>query len=416
MTLTPKQRITRLMKREPIDSIPWFPRIDLWYNFHKRQNSLPPGYRMGMDEIIAKLGGSIYKRGVSIYRERLQNLEIEICYSDPAWKQRIESADTGLNRNYILSLVLQTLSSAESNVTTTYKTIDSLSGSDVLITLKTPRGDVSARFRSSELLQEAGIRPVQFEYFIKDITKDIEPVKYIIDNIALEPTFDQFRQVEAKLGEAGVVWARTSPYYSPMHQLMWIYMGPEQTFLDLYDHKDKLEELIACIEENLQKVQSICLDSPAQFIAHGGNFDATMTSPQHFQTYFVPYFAKFAEKLHARSKYLAVHADGEMHTLMKLYPEAKTDIAEGFTPAPMTRVSFKQAIDQWTDKVIIWGGIPASLLSKDVPETEFDNFISDLLAEGKRYPFVLSMGDNTPIDADIHRLEKISERVNNMTL
>jgi uroporphyrinogen-III decarboxylase len=416
MPLTPKQRIIRLMKREPIDVIPWFPRIDLWYNFHKRQNSLPAGYRMGMDEIIAKLGGGIYKRGVSIYRERLQNLDIEICYSDPAWKQRIESADTGLNRNYILSLVLQTLSSAESNVTATYKTVDSLSGSDVLVTLKTPRGDVSAKFRSSELLQEAGIRPVQSEYFIKDITQNIEPVKYIIDNIVLEPTFDEFRQVEEKLGEAGVVWARTSPYYSPMHQLMWIYMGPEQTFLDLYDHRDKLEKLLECIEEHLQKVQSICLESPARFIAHGGNFDATMTSPQHFKTYFIPYFAAFAEKLHARSKYIAVHADGEMHTLMKLYPEAKTDIAEGFTPAPMTRVSFKQAIDQWTDKVIIWGGIPASLLSKDVSETEFDAFIGDLLAQGKRYPFVLSMGDNTPIDADIHRLEKISERVNNMAL
>jgi uroporphyrinogen decarboxylase-like protein len=416
MTLTPKQRIMRLMNREPIDAIPWFPRIDLWYNFHKRQNSLPPGYRMGLDDIIAKLGGGIYKRGVSIYRERLQNLDLEICYSDPAWKQRIESADTGLNRNYILSLVLQTLSSAESNVTATYKTVDSLGGSDVLVTLKTPRGDVSAKFRSSELLQEAGIRPVQSEYFIKDITQDIEPVKYIIDNIVLEPTFDQFRQVEDKLGEAGVVWARTSPYYSPMHQLMWIYMGPEQTFLDLYDHRDRLEKLMACIEEHLKKVQSICLESPAQFIAHGGNFDATMTSPQHFKTYFIPYFAAFAEKLHARSKYLAVHADGEMNTLMDIYTQAKTDIAEGFTPAPMTRVSFKQAIDQWTDKVIIWGGIPASLLSKDVSETEFDAFIGDLLAQGKRYPFVLSMGDNTPIDADIHRLERISERVNNMAL
>lgn len=66
--------------------------------------------------------------------------------------------------------------------------------------------------------------------------------------------------------------------------------------------------------------------------------------------------------------------------------------------------------------MIIWGGIPASLLSKDVSETEFDAFICDLLAEGKRYPFVLSMGDNTPIDADIGRLEGISERVNSMAL
>jgi hypothetical protein len=413
MTLTPKERIMRLMKREPIDRIPWFPRIDLWYNYHHRQNTLPPGYRMPMDDIIAKLGGGIYKRGVSIYRERLQNIGIDISYSDPAWRQRIESADTGLNRNYILSLVLQ---SVGGQVDMNFRPVDTLSRSEVQVTLKTPRGDVSAKFRSSEILQEAGIRPVQFEYFIKDITKDLAPVKYIIENIVLEPAFDRFRQVEAALGEKGVVWARTSPYYSPMHQLMWIYMGPERTFLDLYDHPGSVEELIECIRESLMKVQDICLESPAEFIAHGGNFDATMTSPQHFKTYFIPYFSAFAERLHTRSKYLAVHADGEMRPLMGIYPQAKTDIAEGFTPAPLTRVSFKQAIDQWTDRVIIWGGIPASLLSRDVPEADFNAFIDDLLAEGKRYPFVLSMGDNTPIDADIHRLEGISERVNAMTL
>ncbi len=413
MTLTTKQRIMRLMKREPIDRIPWFPRIDLWYNYHQRQDTLPHGYRMPMDEIIRQLGGGIYQRGVSIYRERLQHVDIDISYSDPIWKQRIESADTGLNRNYILSMVLQSLGS---NVGIHFRSVDTLSRSEVRVTLKTPQGDVSAKFRSSEILQEAGIRPVQFEYFIKDITRDLAPVKYIIENIALEPTFDQFRRVEDALGENGVVWARTSPYYSPMHQLMWIYMGPERTFLDLYDHPDRVAELIECIEESLLKVQAVCLESPAQFIAHGGNFDATMTSPQHFKTYFIPYFAAFAEKLHARSKYLAVHVDGEMNTLMDIYPQTKTDIAEGFTPAPLTRVSFKQAIDQWTDRVIIWGGIPASLLSKEVSEAEFDAFIDDLLAEGKKYPFVLSMGDNTPIDADIRRLEGISERVNKMTL
>ncbi len=416
MALTPKQSILRLMNREPIDRIPWFPRIDLWYNYHHRQGTLPPGYQLPMEDIIAKLGGGIYKRGVPIYRERLQNIDIDICYSNPIWRQRIESADTGLNRNYILSIVLQTLSSAEGNTTATYKTDASLSGSDVLVVLKTPRGNVSAKFRSSEILQEAGIRPVQFEYFIKDITQDREPVKYIIENIVLEPTFEPFRQVEHALGEKGVAWARTSPYYSPMHQLMWIYMGPERTFLDLYDHRDAVEDLMACIQESLLKVQSICLESPARFIAHGGNFDATMTSPQHFETYFIPYFASFAEKLHARSKYLVVHVDGEMNTLMDIYPRTKTDIAEGFTPAPMTRVPFEQAVDQWTDQVILWGGIPASLLSKDVSESECDAFISDLLTQGRRYPFVLSMGDNTPIDADIRRLEKISERVNNMTL
>ena len=79
------------MKREPIDVIPWFPRIDLWYNYHSRQNTLPPHYTLNMDDIITKFGGGVYTRGVAIYRERLQNLEIDVLFSNPVWKQRIES-------------------------------------------------------------------------------------------------------------------------------------------------------------------------------------------------------------------------------------------------------------------------------------------------------------------------------------
>ena len=78
------------MKGEPVDVIPWFPRIDLWYNYHSRQNTLPPHYRLNMDEIITKFGGGVYARGVAIYRERLQNLEIDVHFSNPVWKQRIE--------------------------------------------------------------------------------------------------------------------------------------------------------------------------------------------------------------------------------------------------------------------------------------------------------------------------------------
>jgi len=51
-------------------------------------------------------------------------------------------------------------------------------------------------------------------------------------------------------------------------------------------------------------------------------------------------------------------------------------------------------------------------LSKDTYEDEFYGYIRTLLDEGKTSPFVLSMGDNTPIDADLKRLEKVSEMVN----
>ena len=412
MALTSRERIMRLMRGEPIDVIPWFPRIDLWYNFHKRQKTLPPEYELTMEELIKKIGGGIYHRETPLYRERLRNVEIEIRYSNPIWKDRIENADTGLDRNYILGLVLQSLSHSKGNALVKFKEITTLGDNEVLVQFETPRGKVSAKFVTSEMLQEAGIRPYQSEYFIKDINKDLGPLKYIIGNIDLEPAFDDFTKTDTMVGEEGIVWARVSPYYSPMHQLMYIYMGLEQTCLALYDHKNKFDEIVEFIEVSLNKVHELCLDSPALFVNHGGNFDSTVLGPELFEAYFVPYLSKFAEKLHSKNKFLVVHVDGEMKNLMDLFPLTNSDVAEGFTPSPMTQVSFHEALRMWAGKVVIWGGIPATLLSKDTYEDEFYGYIRTLLDEGKTSPFVLSMGDNTPIDADLKRLEKVSEMVN----
>lgn len=412
MSMTPRERIMRLMKGKPIDVIPWFPRIDLWYNYHKRQNTLPAEYELSMEEIIKKIGAGVYKRGTPIYRERLRNVEIQIQYSNPIWRERIERADTGLGRNYILALVLQSVSSSERDVSVTFKEITTLDGREVLVQMGTPHGEVSAKFVTSETLQEAGIRPVQSEYFIKDINRDLGPVKDIISSIELEPTFDNLTRADREVGEDGIVWARTSPYYSPMHQLMYVYMGLEQTSLELYDNRMKVEEFLEFIDHSLERIHRICLDSPADFIAHGGNFDSTVIGPTLFETYFVPYFSRFAKRLHAKNKFLVVHTDGEMKNLMDVFPLTDSDVAEGFTPSPMTDVPFGDAVRGWAGKVVIWGGIPSTILSEYTSENDFSEYIKTLLEEGKKTPFVLSMGDNTPIDADLKRLEKVSEMVN----
>jgi len=415
--MTPKERVMRVIKGEPVDRIPWFPRIDLWYNFHKRQNTLPFEYKdLTMEEIIKKIGGGIYNRAVPICKEKLKNTEIEVQYSNPIWKERIQSADRGLNRNYILALVLRSIFSSKSSVFVKFKKTVNLNDQELLVQFETPHGKVSTKFVSSEILQEAGIRPVQSEYFIKNINEDLEPFKYIIENIHTQPMYDDLLEMEEKIGEEGVVWARLSPYYSPMHQLMYVYMGLQRTCLELYDHPNKVEEILEFIEKSLQKVHKICLDSPAQFILHGGNFDSTVVGPNLFKKYFAPYFSNFAKKLHSKDKFLVVHVDGEMKNLMEVFTETNADVAEGFTPSPMTQVNFQDALKTWGNKVTIWGGIPAVILSKDTPEDDFCAYIKMLLNKGKVNPFVLSMGDNTPIDTDLKRLEKITEMVNKTSI
>ena len=275
--------------------------------------------------------------------------------------------------------------------------------------ITTPLGTISEERVFSRESYSYHIR----KWLIRNI-QDLAVLEYAMKRRKVRPRFDRYLAWADAAGDLGFIY--TALPYSGLGFLISRYMGVENTILAMYDYPAEFQRFINAVNETNLHILDTIINEPFDVLIVGDNHDSSVQSPDMFRKYTFDYYQEIARRVHKHGKYLAVHVDGEMHTLMDIYSQTKTDIAEGFTPAPMTRVSFKQAIDQWTDKVIIWGGIPASLLSKDVPETEFDNFISDLLAEGKRYPFVLSMGDNTPIDADIRRLEGISERVNNMTL
>ena len=43
--MTHKERMLATLRGEPTDSIPWAPRLDLWYDANRRAGTLPPRYR-----------------------------------------------------------------------------------------------------------------------------------------------------------------------------------------------------------------------------------------------------------------------------------------------------------------------------------------------------------------------------------
>ena len=42
--MTHKERMIRTLRGESTDMMPWAPRLDLWYNAHKRAGTLPAKY------------------------------------------------------------------------------------------------------------------------------------------------------------------------------------------------------------------------------------------------------------------------------------------------------------------------------------------------------------------------------------
>jgi len=106
------------------------------------------------------------------------------------------------------------------------------------------------------------------------------------------------------------------------------------------------------------------------------------------------------------------HADNDTKFLLSLIKEAGFDMAECFVTAPMVHCTLAEARQNWGNDVIIWGGIPSSILCPPVTDEVFETYMEDLfrtIVPGDT--FILGVADNVMPDAYIERVIRVSEMV-----
>ena len=119
-----------------------------------------------------------------------------------------------------------------------------------------------------------------------------------------------------------------------------------------------------------------------------------------------------SDYLHAKGKVTQVHADGEMKRLLLLFLETGIDVAEAWSPAPMTSLTTAELRKAWGDRVTIWGGIPAVLFEPQYSEEEFTAYVKSLFKEiAPGHNFIVGMGDNLPFDGQIERVGRVAELI-----
>ena len=87
-------------------------------------------------------------------------------------------------------------------------------------------------------------------------------------------------------------------------------------------------------------------------------------------------------------------------------------MVECFVTAPMVPLTMKKAREVWSDRVIIWGGLPSLLFAPSIPEAEFRQYVDELfttIAPGSG--FILGVADNIMPDSVIGRVRWVSEYV-----
>ena len=362
--MTQRERILAAMRGQPVDRIPWAPRWDLWYKAAKIDGRLPAKYQdWDFFDVMRDLGMGIKGNAGPLYHSKMSGIEV-----------RTRTQGDERFTEYI-----------------------------------TPVGTVSTRFQTSPVLEEQGVRGLELGHMIES-AGDYGPVLYMIEHTELTPAHEAFAAYRDSIGEDGLAMANALD--SPIHRIMREFTGYENFYYQLNDHPTQIEELLALLNHQGEQVLRFATESPAEVIRHDGNYDAQLTPPPIYREYFLPWFQHFTDTLHRVGKLVCTHTDGHNDGLMELILDSRFDVAEAFTPPPMTNIGVADARAAWGSRIAIWGGLASTMLSISISDEEFEAHVHQVLAEAAPGDgFILGTGDNVPTDSSLERIQRITEMV-----
>jgi methylmalonyl-CoA mutase cobalamin-binding domain/chain len=389
---THKQRILAALKGEMADSLPYVPRIDMWYNANVAFDTLPAQHKgRTQDEISRAQGWALHK----VVPEFLKAEKPEDILHRALGIYRLKE----MVFDYKFSPTIDIEVRREGDHTT--------------VIYHTPVGSVSTKTMYSDEMRRSGASVTWIEEHVIKQREDYKVVGYLFENIELVPSYERFRAWQKYIGDDGVPGTMIALACSPMHHIQKEFLDATDFYFHYNDNQKEMRALAESVAHFFDQGLKIIADSPAELVLWGANVDDMLTYPTYFEQEITPWIRKASLALGAKGKLAVVHCDGENHGLMDLIRDSGMHVAEAVCPYPMTKVKIGEYYQRWGDKLTIFGGIPSNMvLAESATDEEFEAYLDHLfkaIAPGKR--FVLGIADTTPPNAVFERLIRIGERV-----
>ena len=391
--MTERERVLAAIRGEVTDRVPWVPRLDFWYRAALRKGTMPAEWRgLTVAEVAVRLGCGVYAT--------IPNFLIDDDHL----------VDHGLGLLHQPTLPYDSeLQGVERRMTKRR----SRSGTETVVEYFTPLGNIRTAFLFTEQMLDAGASSPHISEAAIKKTEDFAPVGYIFEHLKVKPQTEGYLELRRMVGENGVAVAFAPGTAGPVHHIMKVLMGFEPFYYAMADHPDEIGRLAEQMERFFREVQQICVDAPAEVVHMGGNYDDSFTPPPFFRKHILPALKEFAERLHARGKYLLTHTDGESRRLIPLFLESNFDVADSICPYPMTQVTLEKFYEAFAGRITIWGGIPAlQLCPSSTDEASFRRYVDELLARyGHSKGIVLGVSDMVTADADLDCLRYLNDKI-----
>lgn len=358
--MTDLERIMAAFRHQPVDRLPWMANMDHWYNVNKTKGGLPEKYKdWHIWDIQKDLGSAIWQR-------------CGVIKSVGDSKVKTHTETDGPVRN---------------------------------IFYETPVGTVYETYRVAE---DSASTQFRIGWMIKK-PEDFRVVKYLQESENFEPNYEHFIEIQKQVAEDGVTLAGacSDPIMSARHL-----MGLESFAYALIDEPELIDELIGLLTRKAVESARVAAKGPSDVLIVGGNIESQVVSRNLFQRYAVPFFQKVCGVLHEHKKLAQYHFDGFIKPLLPLMDQTDLDIIEGFTPVPQADATIEELFAELPDSIAVQGAVPSCVLCYGFPYSEMEKVAIHNIEYGKTTGrFLLGLGDNTPPDADISRLARIGELV-----
>ncbi len=189
------------------------------------------------------------------------------------------------------------------------------------------------------------------EKYLFSSPEDYDALESLIASRTYEPDFEHFLAHDTKLGDQSI--ARPITIHSPMHELMYEFMGIDVFSIEWADNRDRLLHLCDVLKADWIKRVELTAASPAKYAVIEGNTQLQVIGEARFLKYYFPNIEEACEILHASGICAGAHLDGNNKKLAPLIARTSLDFIESFTPPPDCDLALAEARQIWADKSLL---------------------------------------------------------------
>jgi len=251
--------------------------------------------------------------------------------------------------------------------------------------VETPKGMLSA------LSEDAGFTEWMLERMFKD-ENDYGSLMAYIDDMQFEAVKGEIDGLREFYGKDCFVQPCVG--FSPLQDLIIMWMGAEAFSFEWADNFDKVMELMDCLHRRDMRLMEALCQTELPVINYCGNISPKIVGLERAEKYIFPVFQEVADMVHKAGKLLAVHLDDNCRLLSDLVKESDIDIIEAFTPSPDTDMTVKQAREEWGDK-ILWVNFPSSMHWS--PDSVIEDMVKKIIDEnGRKDRLLIGVTEDMP--------------------